>query len=109
VEVPRTTPRKKITKKNIPMANVTMAEFQKNIQTNVITKDRVILVPNSEVAEFKYASNAQLLTISQAMSLGIDNIFRRNEKIRDGVTYTSYSLTQNGFEEIIQAFRTLAE
>lgn len=91
------------------MANVTMAEFLKNTQTNVISKDRVVLVPNSEVSEFKYVSNAQLLTINQAMSLGIDNIFRRNEKIRDGVTYTSYSLTQNGFEEIIQAFKTLAE
>ena len=91
------------------MANVTMAEFLKNTQTNVITKDRVVLVPNSEVAEFKYASNAQLLTINQAMSLGIDNIFKRNEKVRDGVTYTSYSLTTDGLNEIYSAFKTLAE
>ena len=91
------------------MANLTMAEFLKNTQKNVITKERVVLVPNSEVSEHKYVTNAQLLTINQAMSLGIDNIFRRNEKIRDGVTYTSYSLTNNGLNQIYSEFKTLAE
>ena len=91
------------------MANLTMAEFLKNTQTNQIIKDRAILVPNSEVSEFKYVSNAQLLTINQAMSLGIDNIFKRNEKVRDGETYTSYSLTNDGLNQIYSAFKTLAE
>jgi len=43
------------------------------------------------------------------MSLGIDNIFKRNEKVRDGETYTSYSLTNDGLNQIYSAFKTLAE
>lgn len=91
------------------MANLTMAEFLKNTQTNQTVKDRVVLVPNSEVLEHKYVSNSELLTINQATSLGIDNIFRRNEKVRGDVTYISYSLTTDGLNEIYSAFKTLAE